>query len=147
MHVRVIPFCITWSGLMWRYLIRYWLGSSYKYTVSIPIALASTICFFQFKTAFTNIIMASFLTWLGRLAFVGLMTTQCLIIFICLSREVWRQFQLVSHDHFLWPSSFCLDSSSTFQSAAPWLPVACLLYLTIKKSIFNPSKKISKDKS
>ena len=48
------------------------------------------------------------------------------LIFICLSREVWRQFQLVSHDLFVWPSSFCLNSWSTFQSAAPWLP---LLYL------------------
>ena len=38
---------------------------------------------------------------------------------ICLSREVWRQFQVVSHSHFLWPGNFCLDSSSTFQSAVP----------------------------
>ena len=53
----------------------------------IPIAVVSTICFFQFQTAFIHIIMASFLTWLGRLgsfltqfgrfAFFGLIITQC----------------------------------------------------------------------
>ena len=63
------------------------LNFSCKYTVLIPIAVVSTICFFQFQTAFIHIIMASFFTWLGRLAsfltrfgrfaFFGLIITQC----------------------------------------------------------------------
>ena len=44
---------------------------------SIPIAVVNTICFFQFQIAFIHITMASFLTWLGRFAFFGLITTQC----------------------------------------------------------------------
>ena len=53
---------------------------SYKYTASIPIAVVNTICFFQFQTAFIHITMASFLTWLGRFAFFGLITTQCMFL-------------------------------------------------------------------
>ena len=63
------------------------LNFSCKYTVLIHIAVVSTICFFQFQTAFIHIIMASFFTWLGRLAsfltrfgrfaFFGLIITQC----------------------------------------------------------------------
>ena len=68
-------------------LLHWLLNFSRKYTVLIPIAVVSTICFFQFQTAFIHIIMASFLTWLGRLgsfltqfgrfAFFGLIITQC----------------------------------------------------------------------
>ena len=42
------------------------LSVSYKYTVLIATAVVSTICFFQFQTAFIHIIMASFLICLGR---------------------------------------------------------------------------------
>ena len=62
------------------------LSFSYEYTVSIPIVSVSTICFFQFQTAFIHIIMASFLTWLGRLAFFGLIITQCLFLSAYLAR-------------------------------------------------------------
>ena len=48
---------------------------SYKYTV-----LICTICFFQFQTAFIHKIMASCLAWLGRLAFLGLITIQFMFL-------------------------------------------------------------------
>ena len=56
------------------------LNFSCKYTVSIPIALVSTICLFQFQTAFIHKIMASFIIRLGRLAFFCLMTTQSMFL-------------------------------------------------------------------
>ena len=59
--------------------------------------------------SFTHIIVASFLSWLGRLAFVRLMTTQCLFLSAYLAKYEGSS-----------------NSWSTFQSAAPWLP---LLYL------------------
>ena len=48
---------------------------SYKYTV-----LIRKICLFQFQTAFIHKIMASFIIWLGRLAFFCLMTTQSMFL-------------------------------------------------------------------
>ena len=56
------------------------LNFSCKYTVSIPIALVSTICLFQFQTAFIHKIMASFIIRLGRLAFFCLMITQSMFL-------------------------------------------------------------------
>ena len=56
------------------------LNFSCKYTVSIPIALVSTICLFQFQTAFIHKIMASFTIWLRRLAFFCLMITQSMLL-------------------------------------------------------------------
>ena len=56
------------------------LSVSYKYMVLIATAVVSTICFFQFQTAFIHIIMASFLICLGRFAFFGLIITQCIFL-------------------------------------------------------------------
>ena len=56
------------------------LSVSYKYTVLIATAVVSTICFFQFQTAFVHIIMTSFLICLGRFAFFGLIITQCIFL-------------------------------------------------------------------
>ena len=124
MHVRVIPFCITWSRSLWRYLIR-----SAKFFIRIYGINSYRISQHNLLLPVSN----SFHTYNYGFVFnmawaIGFLRSDnyTVLIFICLSREVWRQFQLVSHDHFLWPSSFCLDSSPTIQSAAPWLP---LLYL------------------
>ena len=95
------------------------LSFSYNWTVSIAIAVVNTICFFQFQTALRH--NYGFVFNISRKSGFLRSDKYTERVSIYLSREIWKQIQLVFRGTFLWPGSFSLDSFSISEMAVPWL--------------------------